>query len=672
MEKGNSQTHQHRSKEDIEKKYHNLINQFCIKNQIIPQCNINLKCISTIINSSDKLTIRPTILQYIFNSPSTYIFKSFNKTITLNYLIIIIYYHFTITTDKSKFNNYLSHGTKIIAKLFREGLFSINEVVTIAKLLLILGLYNKKEDSNKRDSQGRLNKIIINPKLIKYGFNLINDSFLLRDMLTNEEIYGINSFIDYFNDYVLANNDNSIMLSKVFDHFPLLSLIKKQSIELNSNNSNNNPMQLLSESLLNIYIHLFKFNFNNKLMKNIIEGIKDILINYRSKSEMILFGDLSLANIQIDYLKNCHIIEDQNLKKDNCQFPNGFLFQEKRKNVFKINLTSLPELSIIFGIKSLDLNNQKEKKCLMFFANFALEPFISLVLEHNKLNLEINTNKKNPVIETFHTNIAIKPFISYVLIIQFAYIKSSKATLIKISTNDNQKNETKVTNLGKVINLNCYIGCLYIKTERKSETTSKEKQVEIKYLNRFIGEIGTIIFLSTVMNENQEKLFKSLKGYYELGLFYGRFDMRNIRKYLWNYENNEEMVYEEYNYNLKESIYAVVSPMNFQLIEKGAIDKFATTKKKVVYQYSYLRNIKNNNMFTQNNKFEIIDSLETNRMILLQRNRTVIEFFKLNGLSFLSLNLEYYYQLLSSFSINSKVHLDSDSDSNMNFIIRQV
>lgn len=641
MEENNKATHQPKNDKELKQIYQKMLilNQFCIKNKIIPQCEFSLKEMVLIMQCFDEISFEPKIIQYIYKSSSIYIFKSFNKDSILKYLIILIFYIFFMIS-KPELNSYLNHLIRIIAKLHRDCLFSINEIVSIGKLLLILGLHFNKEEHYKTDSIEKLNLLMINSRMIINAFSLIHESFQSKQILSNEEIKGINSFIDYFNDYVLSNFANCIMLSKSFDHFPLLSLIKKQALELN----NTALIHLLSEKLQRTYIHLFKFNFNNKLLKNMINAFKSILINFERKSDQILIGELDLANIQIDYLKNCNIIEDNNLKEDISQFPNGFFFHEKRKNVFKINIKTLPELSIIFGFKSrIDLSSQNEKKCLMFFANCALEPFISLIIDNKKLKLEIHPkDKRKQTLETFHTNITIQPNVSYVLIFQFAYNKYSKAMQIKILTSDKQQTETKISNLGKEINADCYIGCFYAKLNNKNKQ-------EMKFANRFTGEIGTVIFLSKVLTNYQEKMLLSLKGYYELGLFYGRFDMRNFKKYLENSLYAEQMDNESIN-GLTQSIYIVVSPLNFQLSEKGAIDRFVIKKHKLFYQNSYLRNDKNNNMFNQRTKFEIIDSVDTNRIILIQRKRTVDEFFRYNGLGFLTLHLEYYYQLLKSFS----------------------
>ena len=608
-----------------------------------------------------------------------------NKISDILFLFIIefsfIIYKNVITCKDSKeikakyqklnlYNKLFSKFIFIVGSFYLSGIIKENQLEAFLQFLIILSLgMNSNEAPNSNDNIINVMFLVQSIKLIKKIFNKISK---IQKTFTKEQETLMNNIIIFIKDKVIAYSDlkpinviNKYFLSNN-DRFTtsLMDLIYI-IVKMKDNQINNNFIELISN------IYMFSFGYEN-MMLQMLKIIEPLLMNMNKKSIEEIDSELNIIHFIFDFINELIKREDI-LFKEEPLLREGFFLGNKICGISSELDNIEDDFVLIIGfclyekynkandIKEWTLINIRTKDNKDKDRTSQIKIWLSKIDKSDgQYNLKVSV--KN---EAFNTGIIINSKKTYIFAFNFFKNKKLKISYIdKSEENINKSNEITLQKFN-VDNTNIYIGCdIYNKINL------------VKEANTFLGYIGSVIIL------NKKKLSKKgdeiidfilkLKGDYASSILMSLGDT----EYKVTLINNEEkyycrndMIYREVlnkiiecNENASsmkfvESIKAVISPHCFTLLQyKDEIDylnlynnykAFEEAKgNSLEVRQNYL-DIKQKTSFSKGEKIiKIFSPFFNSRFNIFKNKYSLEEFIKYDGIYFLCLILEYYYQIM--------------------------
>ena len=549
-------------------------------------------------------------------------------------------------------------GTSYISGLIDDEYFEL-----IIKNTLIFSSENLSDEIDKRiNSLSNMIFFIECIKIIKIVFNKI---YLIQKKYSERQKEIIKNIIIHINNNIFGSKDSKInylnkcLLSKNDCKTSLLIDLAHIISKMNSSEINNYFINLLSN------IYSFSFHYEN-CMKSILKLFEPLILNLNNKNLDEIHSELELSDFILNYLEGLNNKEKALSDHDGCLLKNGFYFGNKSNVIYgDINSNLETDFIILFGFKleGEDLDGtilfelyNEEKTQIKFYINRNLKRRFELFAR--------NETKE------YSTNINIVPNKTYIISFYFTTEGFLRNNIVKIKyiKDDNIKNKIKEFPIFSGVNLKfkninnikkICIGCDRIR-----------KKTDI-FVNKFNGFIGDFIILNSKhIKENLDsKLYDDI-----LNLKHNYSDILKILS------DNNSSVNEDISENLEFNstfndtkyffeklvekpdlktnitINTIISQNFFKLIEfKDDMDYMSSFNS---YNY-YLSRIENpisikNKYFNQKMKSDfnykksmtINSSIFTNEFNIFERKYSLIEFVKYEGIHFLSLLFEYYYQIL--------------------------
>ena len=608
---------------------------------ILKNKNIKLKYKSS-FNSSQKI-INYIFITFIYNLFIQFLLNKKNKDSIKRRKV-----HFIL-------NNLLNNILFIIGKLYIDTIINDDFFEMILRLLLIFTTSKSENESNEKDE-------IIHLMFMKSCFNLIKNVFnyllLIQNKYTSVQEILINKIIIFMKDNIINFNDNSkriayinkVFLSKyesktllLIDLYSIISKIKSETIF-------NNFIDLLAN------IYYFKYeNVRRPMMRQ----LEPLFININKKNIKQLENDINLSDFSISLINSLIKKEDDILKEHSCLIKQGFYFGNdisglvcdinSLENEFIILLGFMIEPTKMFEITLFNIINNKDKSTeLKLFLRKSKENNYELFAESKKISEST-------------TKIYIECNRYYILSINFkigGLFQSSSMKIYYIKDNNILENEKKKMKNGKELkiknfkneNISICFGC---------DINSKDPD---KIINKFRGFIGDIIILNTknIKNNNIDsfhELLLSLKGNYK-DILYIIGETQNNNIFLNCFNNNNNIKDKIINFSEKENkllddIKAIISSNLFQLIDyQDDIDNIKYNKNDlnenneicIKKKYSEFK-IKSEAL--DESMIKIYTNIFDKNFHIFKNEFTITEFIKYDGINYLSLLLEYYYQILS-------------------------
>lgn len=581
--------------------------------QILREYNIPLKLeitqkdIDDIFNIKDYSFITSISSKISTIESMTFSFDTFNRESQLKYWLILIFAHCFDEQgkDSSSFPHCFCSYAKLIQKLFKEGLFSLEEISILLKATLVLSCVRPNSDIQR-------SKSICSIKYIKLSLMVLKDLF--NDEINENEQEMLYDYFVFF-EQIILNNDYNINI--IYSHIQLWFLNKffsKQSYHL--------PLQFkLNNKLLQIVSKIYIGKFDNKVMKAFLADLQSFLINFNTQSNDNLYHNCIQANVQICFIKD--LIEKERIEYSKA-IRQGFFFTSSRNSgmMFDSNV-KLKEFTLLFSFKSNHSNIENVNQTLISFRLKNYVNVFSLFIENGRLVVLINKEERKP------TQFQINQGDSYICMLTCSKSKRSGTISLSCYCNgvlEDFKSETRVSVKDEVL---CFIGY------------SPEEQATYDH---FEGEMGTIIFFHDKLSDKTIQFLKDLGFDYDKILYLSRYERSSINKYEIFNPVNYNIIgrsWESYNQRKKEfltQIHFVISQKSFYL----SSDKEYKTK--VKYRLNFL-DFKPKEESFNSPKVKLLAPF-SNEFFIFEKKFTIVELLKLNGLQFLGLHLEYYCQLL--------------------------
>ena len=516
----------------------------------------------------------------------------------------------------------------LIYKCYANKLLSKENMLIMFKLILYLGMTGDNDDK------------IENLLFIELYFKIINDLFLngIFTTLNENKIQLITELLQLFNNIILSNSKNVYLLqhnTNTLNYFlKLYHTIYKTTI-----NKNNTTLNNFISSYKQILFALFSYSFKyNNVMNLFIDIIKHSLFNLDFKTFDEFKHDLYLCNIPFEYIiENIVLYENNNLN------------QAIIKNGFIINNPPNTNKSIPCGIVSYFINKTVFDAFQIVFSfcisksSFPFEQTLLFIKgeddEVNWLKIYFISNKSNDNTPTYIMKVILKE--NEIVLSKNIYIKCDKHYVFSLvldnrnegeikelynSSSDNQQYSFTLNKASFKENSNkliCFIGC-------DSQLTKCT----------FNGIIGRIVLISKPFeSKKQIEQQLNLKNTNDVMLFLNFLEIDSSYNNLGSY-----LVFPIHDCNIELN----VNYKLFQFVPNSEDEN-----------YNNIIFMKNHKLqYTQENKqrFKKIKYNQTKRVFAFNSNFHIFNnlnpleaFYNCNGIDFLILVLEYYYQLLIRF-----------------------
>ena len=606
----------------------------------------------TLINTSYNLLkdlfqqATPTPLKYhlthSITAPSAFSRGKFIKTL-LNILSRFYTKIFHYNYGFDIFNN-INH---VIIRMYIDKLLTLDDIEKIVKFYFIFScLYSQEKGSCQ---VGMRNYVIKNYEFIEIAFKLMLNVFVVysnNNEYSNEEIQVIVSLLQFFeHSFIVDNYANVFYLTNSaykyrYSVFRLLRMLSKNSYKFQD--------QIQNDTLYNqckrLFLSIFKHNFTYaKFMAPILNISKDILVNFNTHSITQFKYNFQRLNFIIQYLHDAYFEECKHYRNDQYAVNTMFYFGKKDAGLaLSLGKICRDNINIIFSFKLIP----KKLRSKFIILGFTADQHHLMVY----LQREVNDDKpqqqqhqcvkyklmfkhnKNEIETSFHIDIN-KTYI-------FLLTLGNK----QIKIQNNQSEFTFETKFNASDKLQINVGYFHKEDPTQSYT--------------FNGCIGTIIGITKLSEDHIAQIFK-LKGQYESILYDSNYINDNDISVNKTYHSNEAI---SKSFIETKHVAFIISPKTFQL--KKPTDFYNKIKrmnmgiacsrshsktalppeqKCVSLEQSNYLGLDSSMMYGQS--IEMLSNIDQ-KFHVIQMKKTFNEFLKCDGLKFITMIFEYYYQII--------------------------
>ena len=497
-------------------------------------------------------------------------------------LLLALYFYFFE-------NNYIKYKRKFnVSKI----LFNKNDIYILIQRkinqLFYSQIFNENDIILFSKFLLKINKDIFAFKLIKNIIKIIKGENLICNKIIEEICLFINSE---------KINFNYFQISKI-----LFFII--DNVELTQENKTHIENILISLHLLKYNKKLFDYLMESTLFHFEKIGNKTSLTNKNTFDIKNLF--LSF-NLKLDFLKKLIEKEYELFFNDNYKLFSGFIIN--KSSFIKLNkINNLGKTQGCTIIISFNFSKIKNEKIIILnlIKEKSLIPYFSIYIENESLFFSISQFKKEDFSFPKEKDILIKENNTYLIIFSI-----EKANSKRITITVNGKEYDYTLKYGKNIDypFKCENSELYIYNN----------------LNKNKGIIGTIFLFDGYFPKEIIKIISSFKGNYENIVLYNECHLYNFKNNIRNHLNDFMQLSE---FNLIEKLKTMITP-KITLIE-GNNNKLKENYFNIKSIRDYDRDIKVNGEIKAFNNLSL----------------SVYNFLYYDGLKFLQLNCEFYYQIL--------------------------
>ena len=581
-------------------------------------------------------------------------------------------------------NQLLNDILNIAGKLYIDKNINDDFFEFLLKLLIIFSLINSLENIEfQPHTKYEIKNIIFSKSSINLIKNVFNNLIKLHNEFTEKQENIINNIILFFKDNILdsfENTNKNNYINKIFlvkNEYKIFQLLNLIPIISKTNSKKNQIIKNFVEFLTNIYN--FSFSYEN-IMSPMLRLLEPYLINNSKKNTKKIKQELNISDFPLLLLDSLINYENKILSENSCFIKQGFYFGNNTKGLVCEFNSLESEFIIIFGLR---IENEDINESTLFSiknckdSSTQIKFFIRKNIINNNHYYElISSDKKDAQHET---QIKIKCKINYIFSFNFKIGGLMHSSYIRINYIKDEDNKTLIRN-GKEIkiknfkteNLCAYFGC----------ESNPFDPSEIDSNNNFIGFIGDIIFLNSKYLKNSS-IFKSIDEFNDLlfSLKGNYFDIVSIFE-----DNRERNIYIKNNQNqylikLKAKINSFEENEN-KLFDVIKMIISSNSFKLVDYEDEYDLNLKEDTKSFEQNQIYIKkkyikikpDPLENEKKVkifssyfdknfhIFKSELTLEQFIKYEGIEYLSLLNEYYYQIINHIISNKNLFTENEID----------
>ena len=574
--------------------------------------------------------------------------------------------------------NLLKILSAIISKFYSDNIIDIDELGIILKMLIIFSL-------NKTYKNIKGNSDIVNLMYFKECLDII---YLIFNEKANEtEQKFLIEIFTYINNNICFRDKNNTTLNytnklyMLHNDYKTTKLIKMMNFFHKINNKDLTTVYF--ELLSNIYY--FQFSYNNLTWK-LFELLEPLLANIKEKNYETLLNEVSFPEFQFDFMKYLMKKERLFIKDNVFIFKNAFYFSGHQTNSGLIaDIGKIRDhFLLMFGFNLILSDVQKDEYIIFQIKNY--EQKVQLKTSVLKINedyfLCIIDSRLNQNGNCFKIQINPHHYYSFAMTVE----KGKNINLSFISDGEYSFQKFKIKEI-KTSNILLCVGCEIEKIDLKSNSIHKN----YKLINSFTGFIGDIFIIN--MHGYKEKFclqknILNLKGKYGYTLVKSLWDQRSLDEYITsNLENTskasdikdeEPSIFKNrYSENKKYKIYKIidnievfVNSSNFRLIDYLDNIDYMNYDNKYSQRMDLYINAKKENQFFNNMRTK--ESINDNKVIIMgsslfschfnviENTSSLLKFVEEDGIFYLLLIFEYYYQIL--FRICKDVLINENND----------
>ena len=452
--------------------------------------------------------------------------------------------------------------------------------------------------------------IIISKFLIGIGKSSL-DYYLLKDIIKNSNYDNeiCNKILKEIFSFI--NKENIKFENQKFAKI-LFYII--DNIELNKENKNN---------IINILLNIYLLNYDKKLFEYLIKSTIYHFEKLGNKASIIKTKNLNIKNsfislnLKILFLKQLIEKEFDLYSQDEFKLFSGFIFEKESSFLQLENIMEYGKekgITIIFSFNFLQLTN--EKTILLEFNEISKKSYFRIFCENKSLFFSIYQSKKENFIFPKENDLKIEEKITYLLIFS---IEKGNPCKIKVILNDKEYDFT--LQYGKSF-------------DYPFKSVNSELYI-CKNTNLYKGYIGTVLLFESYFPKEITQIIMDLKGNYEAILLCNECNSYNIRNDIRFFEQKFSKLSK---FKLIEKLKGMISP-------KSTLIKNDNKCKENYYEI--------NNNKIENRNFLIKGQIGT----FLNLSFSIYNFLYYNGLKFLQLNCEYYFQILNSEKIEKDYNI---------------
>ena len=634
------------------------------KSLIIKIISKNIKyLIKTINNNSSKnKTFNDKEQKIITKFFIIFIFNIFNEVIKVKKNSEIV--------DKNKeikiLNKLLKDLLCIIGKLYLKKIFNDENFELILKILLIFSATKSIESIEiKNDEKYEIIHFMFFNNCIYLIKIIFNKLFKIENEFTQRQEEIINNIIifikeklfdglnkpnrnSYINKILLCKNDckTCLLLDLIF----IISKTKSGDIL-------NNFIDLLK----NIYI--FSLGYEN-IMSPMLKLLEPLFTNIQKKEINQISQELIVSNFSILLLDSIINEEKNILKHNSCFLRKGFYLGNETCRI-SCDFNSLEnEFIILFGLK---LEKNKERNISLYNIKYTKDKSTQIKFYLKNYDFEdiYEIFAKDKREQENSLKISLRPGMSYILAFHFKigglmHSTTIKTFFVKDNNNSNkEENKVEIKN-GKEIKIKNFKSENFILNFGYDEADKINKNI--------IGFLGDIIIinLKNMKNYNIPDIINSF-----LTLERQYCDILNILEE--KFDNNIFIVNKSTDIEnkkfigLKEKIKGfgendnklinsirIISSDTFKLIDyQDEIDYIKMNnvlineKDNIYFKKKYIDLGKKTDSLEDEKMIKIYPSLFNKNFHIFKNESSLLEFLKFDGINYLSLLMEYYYQVLS-------------------------
>ena len=596
------------------------------------------------------------------------------KSIILLIYIMIFRYHITINKDTNiisakkylifkKIYTLIRNISAIISKFYLDKIMDIIELQVILKTLIIFTVNDKYEDIKENNDI----------KNLMYFNECLNILHMIFNKKNNEieQNFLINIF-NYINNKICfrgKKNENINYTNKIYmihNDYKTTKLIKR--LDFIHKVNNNDLTKIYFEFLCNIYY--FQFDYNN-LTWQFYELLEPLLGNIKEKNYEILLKEISFSEFQFNFIKEL-FSKERNFIKDNIFiFKNAFYMSGKQQNsgiiadIGKIQSQFL----LTFGFNFIITDVEKEEYIIFQIKNYEQKLQLKALISkdnNKKYFLELIYSSFNKDNKCWKIQINPNHYYCFVLIIEKG--KHVNISFFKENTFYEEKFTIKEM---RTTNLFLAVGCEVEKIDKKLNSIHNN----YKIINSYTGFIGDIFMIDLNLYKEKFSLQKNilkLKGKYGHTLIRSLWEQKSLDEYITSnlekitinrLELDDEpsifktMSFSKGKFKIIDNIDVNINPTNFRLIDYldnidyMNYDNKYHQKEKLLSQpkkeKQFYNNFRTKEKGNNNNKIiEIGTSLFNCNFNYVENTSGLIKFVEEDGIFYMLLIFEYYYQIL--------------------------
>ena len=598
----------------------------------------------------------------------------------------------------------LLHIISLISlKSYLDKVINLEDLELILKMLVLFSINNHKNLDIKEKSNIEnimylkecigIIRIIYKDKSSKEEQNLlinilkyINDNICLSDNNNNEKIV-----LNYTNRFYLINNDhNTTQLLK------LMLIIYK----INNPDINNAYFDLISN------IYCFQFKYNNFFWP-LYSYLEPLLVNIDKKSYSEISKEISFPKFQLNLINYLTEKEKIIIKEHPLILKNGFYFGEKSNNGIISEIGTIPPNCIItFGFKLIINKNEPKRQeyiLVQFKSKKENKPAllkISICNRSDRYYFSLFTQNK-----TEYDRTEIVPNKYYIFSLHFKNFKWN------IRYYCDELPQQIFFELHKTINfppkdeaLILCVGCDLVINNNKIKDESNSYMFN-SFKNQFTGFIGDFHIINSegfelinddlggIISKKEDKgkeidlqdIIVNLKGRYGNAVIKSIYEQYGLDEYITtNIDEiqkleiriNDPTYFKSYinkeriKYRIIDNVFLYISAYNFKLIDYMDnidylnYDNLYYEKGKelrcIKKEYQYVNNFRSKREDIKHKILVINTKLFNCNFNVFENRSTFLKFYEEDGIFYLILILEYYYQIL--YKINHNINNDNDEN----------